>query len=282
MCSLEAGTRRTWIGASHTGQIAFSPRATRMAISSCRRGLLTIVWWPSTGVVMSRSQVSMAQTPEPELLAGFAALDCCAVSDGLDALGLPPGVGGLRPMWGAPLVLGFAVTVQVEPYVPGPAGPHIAASAVAGAGPDEVMVIANGARTDVSCWGGLLSLGAQLRGVRAAVVDGACRDVAEAQELGFAVYARGSVPASARGRLRQRSSGEPVVIADITVVPGDVVVADATGVAFVPRARAAEVLKVAAAVRERESAIAADLRAGVPLRQAMHDARLAGEHQAQR
>jgi regulator of RNase E activity RraA len=52
------------------------------------------------------------------------------------------------------------------------------------------------------------------------------------------------------------------VIAGVTVEPGDVVIADATGVAFVPRARAAEVLAVAAAVQERERAIAADLRAG--------------------
>ncbi len=218
----------------------------------------------------------------PELLDGFAALDSCAVSDALDALGLPAGLGGLRPMWGAPVVAGFAVTVQVEPYSPGPAGPHIGASAVAEASQDDVMVMANDARTDVSCWGGLLSLGAQLRGVRAAIVDGACRDVAEARALAFPVYARASVPATARGRLRQRSTGEPVVIAGVTVQPGDVVVADATGVALVPRARAVEVLELAAAVQERERAIAADLRAGVPLPQAMHDARLAGHHQEPR
>jgi regulator of RNase E activity RraA len=66
------------------------------------------------------------------------------------------------------------------------------------------------------------------------VVDGACRDVAGAQELAFPVYARASVPATARSRLRQRSTGETVVIAGVTVEPGDVVVADATGVVFVP------------------------------------------------
>jgi regulator of RNase E activity RraA len=136
--------------------------------------------------------------------------------------------------------------------------------------------MANAGRTDVSCWGGLLSLGAELCGVRGAVVDGACRDVAEAEELGFPVFARACVPATARGRLRQRSTGDSVVIAGVTVAPGDVVVADATGVAFVPRARAEEVLKVATAVQERERAIATDLRAGVPLPQALHDARLAG------
>jgi regulator of RNase E activity RraA len=61
--------------------------------------------------------------PVPELLDGFATLDSCAVSDALDVLGLPAGLGVIRPMWGRPFVVGFAVTVQVEPYEPGPAGP---------------------------------------------------------------------------------------------------------------------------------------------------------------
>jgi regulator of RNase E activity RraA len=167
--------------------------------------------------------------------------------------------------------------VQVEPYEPGPAGPHLGASAVADARPHDVIVVANDGRTDVSCWGGLLSLGARLRGVRAAIVDGACRDVDEARELAFPVYARTSTPTTARGRLRQRSTGEPVHVAGVTVEPGDVVVADATGIAFVPRARAAEVLDLATAVHDRERAIAADLHAGVPLPHALHDARLAGQ-----
>jgi regulator of RNase E activity RraA len=86
---------------------------------------------------------------------------------------------------GKTFVVGFAVTVQVEPFEPGPAGPHIATSAVAEAGPNDVIAIANDGRTDVSCWGGLLSLGARLRSVRTAVVDGACRDVSEAEEWRF-------------------------------------------------------------------------------------------------
>ena len=66
--------------------------------------MLDVVWWPSTGVV-NQSQVPMSQMPAPDLLAGFAVLDSCAVSDALDALGLPPGLGGLSPMWGVPLVV---------------------------------------------------------------------------------------------------------------------------------------------------------------------------------
>ncbi|MFI0423504.1 RraA family protein [Spongiactinospora sp. 9N601] len=210
------------------------------------------------------------------LLAGYEALDSTTISDALDAAGLPSGIGGMVPVWGHPKVVGFAATVELAPVTDQTAGTHIAASAVAAGGPGNVMVIANGGRTDVSCWGGLLSLGARLRGVRGVVADGACRDIRDARELAFPVYARGGVPATARGRLRQVSAGEPVRIDSVTVARGDVVVADESGVVFVPRARARDVLLAAQALDQRERAIADDLRAGVPLDAAMRDARLAG------
>ncbi|GAA1532787.1 diguanylate cyclase [Actinomadura kijaniata] len=211
---------------------------------------------------------------DSSLLDRFAALDSAAVSDALDRLGLPCGVGGIGPVWGPAAVVGFAVTVGLEPRAEGPAGAHIITTAVERCDDQSVIVVDNQGRTDVSCWGGILSLGASLRGVRGVVADGACRDVAEARELGFPVFARGSVPATARGRLRQRSTGEPVGVAGLTVEQGDVVVADESGLAVVPRERAEEVVRIATAIVTRERAIAGEVRAGAPLSRAMHDARL--------
>ena len=57
---------------------------------------------------------------------------------------------------------------------------------------------------------------------------------------------------------------------------GDLVIADDSGVVFVPADRAEEVLAAAEAIVEREAAISADIRAGVRIDQAMRDARLAG------
>ena len=198
------------------------------------------------------------------------------MSDALDAVGLPPGQPGFLPLWGWPKVVGFAATVQMEPWAPGPGGAHLGTPAVAAAGSTNVMVIANDGRTDVSCWGGLLSLGASLRGVRGVIADGACRDVSEARELGFPVYARGRIPATGRGRVQQRSVGEAVRLGEVTVNPGDIVLADETGVVAVPRTHADEVLEAATAIADRETAIAEDLRRGIPLPEAMRDARLAG------
>lgn len=211
------------------------------------------------------------------LLDRFDAVDSAAVSDALDQLGLLAGVGVLRPLWGTSSVVGFAVTVGLEPRTAGPAGAHIATTAIEAADSQSVVVVDNQGRTDVSCWGGILSLGAAGRGVRGVVADGVCRDVAEARELGFPVFARGTIPATARGRLQQRSTGEPVSVAGLTVHPGDVVLADETGLVVVPRDRAEEVADLATAIVGRERAIAREVRAGVPISQAMHDARLAGD-----
>ncbi len=156
------------------------------------------------------------------------------------------------------------------------AGAHILTNAIAKAGAANVMVIANGGRIDVSSWGGIVSVGAAMRSIRGVVTDGACRDVDQARDLGFPVFARAQVRVSARGRLQQRSAGAPVHLGRVTVNPGDVVMADEGGVVVIPRERAAEVLAAARGVRAREEQIETEGRAGVPLPRAMRDARLAG------
>lgn len=93
------------------------------------------------------------------LLARFATFDSSAVSDGLDRLGLHCGLAGIGPVWRGPALVGRAVTVQLEPAGAAGGGAHVCATAIAGAGPENVVVVANDGRIDVSAWGGLFSLG---------------------------------------------------------------------------------------------------------------------------
>jgi regulator of RNase E activity RraA len=220
--------------------------------------------------------------PTDFLIERLSALDSTVVSDALDGIGVSAGLGGLRPAWGAPRIVGRARTVALEPDQGQAPGPHLATTVIADAHPGDVIVMANGGRLDVSCWGGILSLGCVQQLVAGVIADGACRDVAEAQELGLPVYARGVSPRTARGRLRQRATGVDVAVEDVTVAEGDLVIADDSGVVFVPAARAEEVLAAAEAIVARESAISADIRAGVRIDQAMHDARLAGQKEGDR
>jgi regulator of RNase E activity RraA len=214
------------------------------------------------------------------LLQRLASLDSTVVSDALDGLGLPAGLEGLRPAWGAPRIVGRARTVALESDRGQAPGTHLATSVVATAQAGDVIVVANGGRLDVSCWGGILSLGSIHRGVAGVIADGACRDVAEAQQHGLPVFSRGVSPRTGRGRLRQRATAVRVQLGDVPVDEGDLVIADDSGVVFVPLAHADAVLTAAEAVQAREAAIAADILRGVPIDRAMHDARLAGHQHA--
>lgn len=231
---------------------------------------------------MSTTDSSQATDPDAvdEMVQRLAALDSTVVSDALDGLGLPAGLGGLRPAWGTPRFVGRTRTIALEVDAGGVPGPHLATSVVADARPGDVLVMANGGRLDVSCWGGILSLGCIQQGVVGVIADGACRDVAEAEELGLPVYARGVSPRTARGRLRQRATGVHVQVEDVTVAEGDLVIADDSGVVFVPADRAEEALTAAEAIVAREAAISDDIRNGIRIDHAMHDARLAGQQEA--
>lgn len=199
------------------------------------------------------------------LLARLAALDSASLSDALDRLGLPGVVTELVFATVDRRFCGVASTVELGPDDGRPSVRHLGAAAVDAAGPETVVVVANGGRVDCASWGGLLSLGASLRGVAGAVLDGACRDVDEARQLRFPVRARAAVPATARGRVRELSSGEPVTFAGVAVAPGDLVLADSSGVVFVAAAHAVEVLDAAEEIVVREAAMAAALRAGRPV-----------------
>jgi regulator of RNase E activity RraA len=209
-----------------------------------------------------------------ELLERLARLDSCAVSDALDALGLPGATTGVRRLWPVGrAIAGVARTVTAGPKTEGGPVAHIAASAIDGADRGDVIVVANGGRLDVSCWGGILSRAAQHRGISGVVIDGACRDIGEGQRLGFPVFGRAVVPVSARGRIVQVAAGEPVDFAGVRVEQGDLVIADCDGVVFIPADRAAEVLTFAERIVAREEQMAAAVLAGEPVTAVMHDAK---------
>ena len=210
-----------------------------------------------------------------EQVARLARLDSCAVSDALDALGLNGAALGLHALPGGVRVAGRVLTVDLRPAdsagaAPAPAAPrHLGTAAVEAAAPGEVIVVSAGGRTDAAGWGGVLALAAVTRGVAGVVVDGACRDVDEARDLGLPVYARTGVPRTARGRLREVAWNEPVEVAGVAVRPGDAVIADGSGVVFVPSGQAAAVLARAEAIAAREAAMADRVRAGEPVSRVM-------------
>jgi regulator of RNase E activity RraA len=201
-------------------------------------------------------------------------LDACAISDALDTLGLPGATVGVRPLWDVPgVIAGRARTVTAGPRVADQPADHIAAAAIEAASDEDVLVIANSGRVDVSCFGGILTLAAKRRGVTGVVIDGACRDIAESEQHEFPVFGRAVVPVSARGRIVQLAMDEPVEFAGVTVDAGDYVLADRNGVVFVGAADAVAVIALAERIIDRENRIAAAVNGGQPVTEVMHDSK---------
>jgi regulator of RNase E activity RraA len=78
------------------------------------------------------------------------------------------------------------------------------------------------------------------------------------------VYALAAVPATGRGRHAEVAWNGPVQVAGVRVSPGDLVVADASGVVFLPAGQAEDIIAVAEDCVALETAMARRIRAGEP------------------
>ncbi len=222
-------------------------------------------------------RVPLLRTPEPPpgMLAAFRALgDASAlVSDVLDELGMAAVVAAsdLQPCIPGAVMVGTALTLRNE-FEPGnlrekaasqpPMGMHdLVAHNLAVV--DNVLVIQGMA--GVSNLGGMSARVGRRQGEAGAVVDGGVRDVADFRALGYPVWAAGITPVTGRWRIRTTRINAPVVVRGVAVAPGDIVVADGTGVAFIPLMHAAEVLRRCQARLELDERRCAAIERGVAL-----------------
>ena len=197
-------------------------------------------------------------------------LDACAVSDALDKLGLAGVVTGLQRLTTERRISGRVVTVKLEKDDGRPAASrHLGTTAIEAAQTGDVIVLEQRTGIDAACWGGNLSLAAQLRGVAGVVIDGPARDADEARGYGFTVFARSATSRTARGRIVETGTNVPIVVGDLPVSPGDYVVADGSAVVFVRAGDIERVLDAAEAIADRERQMVADLKSGLPPTQVM-------------
>jgi regulator of RNase E activity RraA len=197
-------------------------------------------------------------------------LDVCAVSDALDALGLAAAVPGLKRQSGAAVLAGRVSTVRLAAGPPpaGAAKVHLCARAIDAGGPGTVIVVAHPG-LDAGGWGGVLSNAARARGIEGAIVDGPVRDVDEAVALAFPVFARGATARTARGRVHEIATDEPIKIGGVRIEAGDYAVADGSGVVFIAAAQVESVVLAAERIAAKERLMTEAVRAGSPVSMVM-------------
>jgi 4-hydroxy-4-methyl-2-oxoglutarate aldolase len=125
-----------------------------------------------------------------------------------------------------------------------------------------VLVLAGAASVGGAVWGEILSRAARGAGALAVLVDGAVRDQPAMAAEGLPVFAASRAVVGPAGRVSVRAIGVDVTIGGFSITPGDLIVADATGVVRVPEARADDVLADARSYAEGEDDVLAHLAAG--------------------
>jgi 4-hydroxy-4-methyl-2-oxoglutarate aldolase len=179
-------------------------------------------------------------------LAAVAALTglSSTASDVLDELGYALSVStdvlGLRT--GPIRVVGQALTIRYLPERRSSSHPdlrlsqsrltHHAAFAMAQSG--DVAVIEVGGMPAVSVLGGIGAQSAVRAGLAACIVDGGIRDLEQIQALGLPVWARTLTPKTGKWRVEAIAINQPVACGGVQVHAGDLVIADETGLCFVP------------------------------------------------
>jgi len=208
---------------------------------------------PPTGsyrpALLSRLDVA---PPDPATLAALCARPgvSAAVSDELDLRGLALTVPStsLSPLQPGPAVGGRTVTPR---YLPARASVErtIAAGATLMAHrtlfdlalPGDVALIVGPSGSPASLLGGEAAVVAQRAGIAACLVAGDVRDVDEIVASGLPVWLGRSTPATGRYRIEAAEINGPVDVAGVQVRPGDVAIADASGVVFIPSDLFAEI-----------------------------------------
>ena len=200
-----------------------------------------------------------------ELVERLRQVDSCAVSDASDRLKLPAAVTGLRPCSVRQRIAGRVRTVTLGPAQGAVATRHLCTAAIEAAERGDIIVIEQRTGIDAAGWGGILSLGAHVKGLSGVIVEGPARDIDEAIALGFPVYARSETARTARGRIMEIATGEPVTIGETKVRAGDCVIADSSGVVFIAAENAERVIAEAERIASREGAMAQAAREGQPI-----------------
>ena len=199
----------------------------------------------------------------------YRALYMPAVCDALYELGMPEQVlpSTLRPLFPDRGFVGIAHTVagrEISPAVGWDEGVSRMRSYLKvfeHLEPDSVLVSTT---TDgfVGHFGELTGNAAQRRGCVGVVLDGNLRDVTGLREIGLPVVYRDFSPRNGIGRWEMTAEQGPVQIGDVTIHPGDIVIAEFEGVLVVPRERAEAVLARSEAIVGAEARVRDEIRSG--------------------
>ena len=208
--------------------------------------------------------------PAAELVDGFKKLATSTIANALDDVGIDGVMPFIKSVAPGLRCVGPAITVRQITGALGTFPPEDfrVGHMIDAAGNGDIIVVDNGGNP-VSTWGGMASYAATLKGIAGLVVDGGVRDLEEIVEFGFPVFSRHLVPTCGRTRLRVDAINVTVAVDGVAVNPGDIIVADGTGIVRVPADRAREVLELARRFERDDRQAVEEMRNGLSFTEAL-------------
>jgi 4-hydroxy-4-methyl-2-oxoglutarate aldolase len=167
----------------------------------------------------------------------------------------------IQPLLRNRRVVGTAVTIAI----PGPDSTllHHATGMLR---PGDVLVVDRLGDDRYACWGGGVTIAAKAAGCVAGIVDGPCTDLAEIEDSDFPMWSRGISPITTRLYNLGGGLNIPISCGGVPVMPGDAILADASGVLVIPRGEvrdvAIEALRRQETGRAREASVASGRKLG--------------------
>lgn len=125
----------------------------------------------------------------------------------------------------------------------------------------SVLVVDTQGCSNFGFFGDIMATACMIRGIAGLVIDGACRDSQDIEEMGFPVFCRALSPA---GTVKQSvgQTGCPIVCGGVWVSTGDLIVADRDGVVVIKPENIEKVLAAAEAIAAKEVKVREMLAAG--------------------
>lgn len=185
-----------------------------------------------------------------------------SVSDILDGYGIDGAIptSYLKPVIPGSKIVGPAVTIRNIPVRKTPTqGAHdhdfIAMSTrdIYYIGePGDVLVSDFGGNLEVSNMGGQSCTVGKSCGFAGNIVNGCCRDVSSIREMGYPVFSCGTTQVTGKYRMECVEMNGPITLCGKLVEPGDLMVADDSGVCIVPAELAEAVIEEAEKIAASE------------------------------
>jgi regulator of RNase E activity RraA len=213
--------------------------------------------------------------PDPAIVASFQQIEDVSsmISDAMDHLGIGDRAGAseLRPLNNGQRVCGPAITIRYAQHGGDVSGlrqrgerSRLGERDMYAVGqPGDVAVFDCGGVTSASVMGSISARWARRFNIAGAVIDGAIRDVEGIEAEGIQVWSRGITPRSGNHRMTAIEVNAPVAIAGMVVRPGDLVVADGTGVCVVPVEHVEAVAEEVTRIQAGEQSVIDAIDAGV-------------------